>query len=92
MWQLWQPISFILAQEHSGRPIKHQPAHCTCPGLPSQKGAPFMLIQARAPPSAVPLRSLFRTMGLRHMFVSPPHPLVSGLVTRKDIITGALLH
>ncbi|KAI7845409.1 hypothetical protein COHA_001114 [Chlorella ohadii] len=30
---------------------------------------------------------LFRTMGLRHMFVSPPHPLVSGLVTRKDIIT-----
>lgn len=33
-------------------------------------------------------RSLFRTMGLRHMFVSPPHPLVSGLITRKDIITG----
>lgn len=30
---------------------------------------------------------LFRTMGLRHMFVSPPHPLVSGMVTRKDIIT-----
>lgn len=34
--------------------------------------------------------SLFRTMGLRHMFVSPPHPLVSGLITRKDIITGKL--
>lgn len=32
--------------------------------------------------------SLFRTMGLRHMFVSPPHPLVSGMITRKDIITG----
>ena len=31
---------------------------------------------------------LFRTMGLRHMFVGPPHPLVSGMVTRKDIITG----
>ncbi|EFN52659.1 hypothetical protein CHLNCDRAFT_138594 [Chlorella variabilis] len=30
---------------------------------------------------------LFRTMGLRHMFVGPPHPLVSGMVTRKDIIT-----
>lgn len=30
---------------------------------------------------------LFRTMGLRHMFVSPPHPLVSGMITRKDIIT-----
>lgn len=27
-------------------------------------------------------------MGLRHMFVSPPHPLVSGMVTRKDIISG----
>ena len=27
-------------------------------------------------------------MGLRHMFVGPPHPLVSGMVTRKDIITG----
>ncbi|KAL4420464.1 hypothetical protein ABPG75_010120 [Micractinium tetrahymenae] len=26
-------------------------------------------------------------MGLRHMFVTPPHPLVSGMVTRKDIIT-----
>ncbi|KAL4855536.1 Chloride channel protein A [Chlorella vulgaris] len=30
---------------------------------------------------------LFRTMGLRHMFVGPPHPLVAGMLTRKDIIT-----
>lgn len=27
-------------------------------------------------------------MGLRHMFVGPPHPLVAGMLTRKDIITG----
>jgi hypothetical protein len=33
-------------------------------------------------------RRLFRTMGLRHLFVGPPHPLVSGMITRKDIITG----
>ena len=28
-------------------------------------------------------------MGLRHLLVSPPHPRVSGLITRKDLITGA---
>lgn len=30
---------------------------------------------------------LFRTMGLRHMFVGPTYPRVRGIITRKDIIT-----
>ncbi|CAD7699480.1 unnamed protein product, partial [Ostreobium quekettii] len=29
---------------------------------------------------------LFRTMGLRHLFVVPPAPMVVGMLTRKDII------
>lgn len=29
---------------------------------------------------------LFRTMGLRHLFVTPPEPQVVGMLTRKDII------
>ena len=50
-------------------------------------GSDHAALHPESPPTPIP-GSLFRTMGLRHMFVSPPHPRVSGMITRKDIITG----
>lgn len=46
---------------------------------------------SRRTPTPVPECRLFRTLGLRHMFVSPPNPRVSGMITRKDVITGEWL-
>ena len=57
----------------------------SAPSLQCAQAAPFMVSEGAALTRGY---RLFRTMGLRHLLVAPAHPMVVGLVTRKDIING----
>ena len=93
-WAVGALRSCELALGHVGTVLPLNPQHISAP-VPYLALAPHPLTPTYLHCPFCPFcpphrrRRLFRTMGLRHLFVAPPHAvLVSGMVTRKDIIIG----
>ncbi|KAK9843640.1 hypothetical protein WJX81_000756 [Elliptochloris bilobata] len=53
--------------------------------LQSDAAFPLHGVMKRANASLARAYRLFRTMGLHHLYVGPPKPLVMGVITRKDV-------